>query len=163
MLKIWVEKIEKFVTNSKKVFCNKMPEVWAQDFQTLMALLPVKDISALQLLFFPSKTDISNRLLVKELALPDLITINTLPFLESFTTDDKTFVTRCPDFLSIISDAEYCAIYIFITENQNITLLTWKEFSQLDSNVSFVVTGMLKHILTWYNATWEFLQKADDC
>ena len=27
MLKIWVEKIEEFVANSKKVFCNKMPEV----------------------------------------------------------------------------------------------------------------------------------------
>ena len=22
---------------------------------------------------------------------------------------------------------------------------------------------MLKHILIWYDATWEFLQKADDC
>ena len=32
----------------------------------------------------------------------------------------------------------------------------------MDSNVSFVVTGMLKHILIWYDATWEFLQKADD-
>ena len=29
MLKIWVKKIEEFITNSKKVFYNKMPEVWA--------------------------------------------------------------------------------------------------------------------------------------
>ena len=63
-LKIWVEKIEEFMANSKKVFYNKISEVQAQDFQTLMALLPVKDISALQLLFFPSETDISNGLLV---------------------------------------------------------------------------------------------------
>lgn len=161
-LKIWVEKIEEFVANSKKVFRNKMPEVRAQDFQTLMALLPVKDISALQLLFFPSETDISNGLLVKELALPDSVATNTLPSLESFTTDDKTFVTRRPDFLPTMSDAEYCATYTFIAENQNIALPTWKEFSQLDSNVSFVVTGVLKHILTWYDATWEFPQKADD-
>ena len=27
ILKIWVEKIEEFVVNSKKVFHNKMPEV----------------------------------------------------------------------------------------------------------------------------------------
>ena len=27
MLKIWVEKIEEFVVNSKKVFCNKMSKV----------------------------------------------------------------------------------------------------------------------------------------
>ena len=47
MLKIWVEKIEEFMANSKKVFYNKIPEVWAQDFQILIALLPVKDISAL--------------------------------------------------------------------------------------------------------------------
>ena len=162
ILKIWVEKIEEFVANSKKVFRNKMPEVRAQDFQTLMALLPVKDISALQLLFFPSETDISNGLLVKELALPDSVATNTLPSLESFTTDDKTFVTRRPDFLPTMSDAEYCATYTFIAENQNIALPTWKEFSQLDSNVSFVVTGVLKHILTWYDTTWEFPQKADD-
>ena len=88
-----MEKIEEFVANSKKVFHNKMPEVQAQDFQTLIALLPVKDISALQLLFFPSKTDISNGLLVKELALPDSVATNTLPSLESFTTDNKTFIT----------------------------------------------------------------------
>ena len=47
MLKIWVEKIEKFIVNSKKVFYNKMPEVWAQDFQILIVLLFVKDISTL--------------------------------------------------------------------------------------------------------------------
>ena len=99
------------------MFYNKIPEVWAQDFQILIALLPVKDINALQLLFFPSETDISNRLLIKKLALPDLIIINTLPSLESFTTDDKIFVTRHPNFLLIMSDAEYCVIYIFITKN----------------------------------------------
>ena len=123
MLKIWVKKIEEFVVNSKKVFYNKMSEVQAQDFQTLIVLLPVKDISALQLLFFSSKTDISNRLLVKELVLPDLVIINTLPFLESFITNNKTFITRHPNFLLIMSDAEYCATYIFITKNQNIALL----------------------------------------
>ena len=112
-----MEKIEEFVINSKKMFYNKIPEVWAQDFQILIALLPVKDINALQLLFFPSETDISNRLLIKELALLDLVIINTLPFLESFTTNNKIFITRCPDFLLIMSDAEYCAIYTFITEN----------------------------------------------
>ena len=99
------------------MFYNKIPEVWAQDFQILIALLPVKDINALQLLFFPSETDISNRLLIKELALLDLVIINTLPFLESFTTNNKIFITRCPDFLLIMSDAEYCVIYTFITEN----------------------------------------------
>ena len=117
MLKIWVEKIEEFVVNSKKVFHNKISEVWAQDFQILIALLPVKDINALQLLFFSSETDISNRLLVKELTLPDLVVINTLSFLESFTTNNKIFITKHPDFLPIISDAEYCVTYTFITEN----------------------------------------------
>ena len=82
----------------------------------------MKDISTLQLLFFPSETDISNKLLIKELALSDLVTINTLPFLEFFTIDNKTFITRYPDFLLIISDAEYCVTYTFITENQNIAL-----------------------------------------
>ena len=112
-----MEKIEEFVINSKKMFYNKIPEVWAQDFQILIALLPVKDINALQLLFFSSETDISNRLLVKELVLPDLVIINTLSFLESFTTNNKIFITKHPDFLPIISDAEYCVTYTFITEN----------------------------------------------
>ena len=94
-----------------------------------MTLLSIKDINTLQLLFFSSETDISNRLLVKELALSDLIIINTLPFLEFFTTDNKIFITRYPDFLPIISNAEYYITYTFITKNQNITLLIWKEFS----------------------------------
>ena len=83
----------------------------------------MKDISVLQLLFFSSETDINNRLLIKELALSDLVITNTLPFLKSFITDNKTFVTRCPNFLPIINDAEYYMTYTFITENQNIALL----------------------------------------
>lgn len=127
-----------------------------------MAVLPIKDTSTLRLLFFPSDTDLSNNLLIRELALSSSVATNTLPEMKPFNDNGKLHNTRRPDFLPELHDDEYCSAYILLRDDPTITIPTWRHFSQLDSGVSSIVTGILKHVLTWYNASWEFPQKADE-
>lgn len=162
-LQIWEDKVGRFLQTTKEIFGADLAAVCSQDLEILMESMLFKDPRSLLLLFFPTENDMSNGLLVRGLALSSSVTTNVLPVMTWFDDNGQKHVTHCPDFLLKLSDARYCQVYSVICDNLAMIIPTWQHFSQLDSSISSVVIGLLKQVCVWYNPSWEFPQKADEC
>ena len=94
MFQIWETQISEFMENSSKIFGQNLSAIQSQDFKVFISILPVKDLMKLQHLFFLTKNDLSNGILVHELALSSLVTINKLPSMKEFKNKrKKTHIT----------------------------------------------------------------------
>lgn len=114
---IWMKEIKTFINNSHAIFDDALSEIQAQDFEMIMQFLSVRDVKTLQLLFFLCEDDISNGNMMRELTLSSHISDIRLSSMQSFTTNNKTFQTRWPEFLSFLADTQYCTVYSFLSDN----------------------------------------------
>ena len=120
----------------------------------------------LRRLFFPTATDINEGYLNhRSLHLPSHYTrdSNGLPSLQSpCRIGHITATSRRPGFLDVLNDTEYCDAYRYLVEKPDFALRTWEDLHRFERTTMRVVTGLLGHVLTWFQSDWTFPEKADD-
>lgn len=148
---------------SSKIFGPKMFSIPAKDWNAIMQVPATDKEKNLRLLFFPTSRDVrSGHFISKPLQL--LSHTNTtapLPEMKPFRFAGRNFSTRCPSFLSILDDDEYCKVFQLLVDHPEISIPSWKSWNILDAHVSRTTIQLLKHVLLWYDPNWTFPERAD--
>lgn len=78
------------------------------------------------------------------------------------TIGDLTIQTRCPGFLEALDDEDYCDVFRTMAKDMAFTVPTWDNLHREARDTQKVVTNILHHIMTWYQADWTFPECADE-
>lgn len=122
--------------------------------------------SILQLLFFPTESDIADgSLSSKLLQLPHhyMQTASRLPPMKTAHRINSLFVrTRRPGFLEILNEEEYCDVFKYLLEHPELTFLTWEDMHQSERHIQKIFTLLMGHVVTWFKSDWTFPERAGD-
>ncbi|KAL4811577.1 hypothetical protein BDW67DRAFT_189640 [Aspergillus spinulosporus] len=159
---IWDELLRNFVTNSEAVFGKRWQMVTSSDLERIM-VIGTNNLTNLILLFFPTPADYENGVLTgKGLQIPTSIaasiTAQTWPEMPPLVYKNNPYNRRRPGFLENLTDSEYTHAFIYIATEQP-TFDSWKRWGTLQNNMT-IVTGIISHLLVWFDADWVFPEKA---
>ncbi|KAL5041108.1 hypothetical protein BDW71DRAFT_212444 [Aspergillus fruticulosus] len=75
-----------------------------------------------------------------------------------FVYKNNHYNRRRPGFLDNLSNSEYTQAFLYIATKQP-TFDSWKRWGMLQNNMT-IVTGIISHLLVWFDANWTFPEKA---